>query len=29
MVNFRKWLGKKESEDTSYQDLTLEDLKLF
>jgi len=24
MVNFRKWLGKKESEDTSYQDLTLE-----
>lgn len=24
MVNFRKWLAKKESEDTSYQDLTLE-----
>lgn len=28
MVNFRKWLGRKESEDAPYQDLTLETMAL-
>ena len=28
MVNFRKWLGRGESEDASYQDLTLDAMKV-